>query len=151
MTQPVYTCVKGSGTSGIAGQAFLDAAAFTRSVASDASNISSINLAQFGDGPVEVAPLTLQHVDLLDTFSTADRKDVGATTPMRGEHFADLGQGEPQSFALQNEGETVAVFMTEHAGGANPLRRQQAFALIKTQSPERDARIPGKFSDGNIV
>src|SRR6478736_525066 len=110
-----------------------------------------INLPQFSQRHFDVAPLTLQHIDLLHAFPAADRQGVGATTCARGKHFADFGQGEPEPFTLQNEGQPVAVSVAKDTGAAVAVGGKQTFALVKSQCPQSHARFARKLADGNIA
>jgi hypothetical protein len=81
-------------------------------------------LPQFGQRPLDVTPLALQHIDLLDAFSTADWQSLVAAASARGEHFADFSQRKTQSLALQDQREAIAVVMGEKAscrGVSKPL------------------------------
>jgi hypothetical protein len=110
-----------------------------------------INLPQFSQRRFDVAPLTLQHIDLLHAFPAADRQGVGATTCTCGEHFADFGQGEPEPLTLQNEGQPVAVSVAKDTGAAVSMGGEQTLALVKSQCPQSHARFARKFADGNIA
>src|SRR6478609_4471365 len=110
-----------------------------------------INLPQFSQRRFDVAPLALQHVDLLHAFPAADRQGVGATTCTCGEHLADFSQGEPEPLTLQNEGQPVAVSVTKDTGGAVTVGGEQTLALVKSECPQGHARFARKLADGNIA
>ena len=117
MTELVYTCIKAVGTRG--------AVARLRSVRMRGrpdiryNEYVGVNLSQLGQRPVNIAPLALQHLDLVNTLRAVDR--LGAAVRTCGQHFADLG---------------CAPIV---------LRGQQTFALVKTQSPQGDSGLMGKF------
>src|SRR5262245_18609938 len=108
----------------------------------------SVNLAQFRQRLLDVAPLTLQQIDLLYALLAADRESVGATACAGGEHVADLGQSESEPFALQNESKPVTVRVAKDAGAPVALGREQTFALVKSQCTQCHSGLARKLADG---
>src|SRR5262245_46167254 len=90
-----------------------------------------IDLAQFGQRSIDVTPLTLQHIDLLNALAPVDWQSLVTTACARGQHFADFCQRETQPLALQDQRQALAIVMAEESRGTVPPRRQQAFALVK--------------------
>jgi hypothetical protein len=68
---------------------------------------------------------------LLNTFAPIDWQSLVTTTYARGQHFAEFGERETQSLALQDQRQALAIVMAEKSRCAVPPRRQQTLALAK--------------------
>jgi hypothetical protein len=98
---------------------------------SEANKHLRVDLAQFGQRSIDVTPLALQHIDLLNAFAPIDWQSLVTTTYARGQHFAEFGERETQSLALQDQRQALAIVMAEKSRCAVPPRRQQTLALAK--------------------
>src|SRR5262249_3834713 len=151
MTYPVYTCVKRRGNrlvktgSTLAGAGRPDP---PRDLGT--GKHLAVDLTQLCQRLFDLAPLTLQQIDLLHALLAADRERVGAAPCARSEHFADFGQSEPESFALQNQREAITIPVAIDTRARVSLGCEQTLALVKSQCAQREARLARKLADGKI-
>jgi hypothetical protein len=67
------------------------------------------------------------------------------------QHVANFAEGEAEPFALLDEREAGAIYVAKNPGITVALRRQQTFALIKPQCPQRHSGLAGKVANGNAI
>jgi hypothetical protein len=101
-----------------------------------------IKLAQFTYHRLDIAPRALEQRNLCRTRIARDRQPIFPAGSLRLlQHLVNLGQGEPEAFALQDQAQAVEILEIVEPRVADPRRPKQAFALIKPQGPQRPRRI----------
>ncbi len=71
-----------------------------------------------------------------------------AHTIVHAEQLADLGKGQAQPFAPQDEAQPSSITLGIDAVASGTGRGQKPFVLVEADGPWRDAEFTGKFGNG---
>ena len=104
-----------------------------------------VNLPQLGDRCFDAAFLLLEHFDLLHALLA---REVQAAVMRPVQQMFDLGEGEAQSPARQDDAEAFAIAGPIEPRGTVTVRSEEAFRFVEPQGAERDAVFLGDLSDG---
>jgi len=103
-----------------------------------------VNLPQLGDRHLDTALLLLEQFDLLHALLAGE---VQAAVVLPVEKMFDLRKREAQPSAGQYETETFAVTRPIQPRVAMPVRRDEAFGLVKAQGAERETVLLRDLAD----
>src|ERR1700722_17227623 len=103
---------------------------------------------QLGEGLGGLAQLLLQMRDLLDALLARELERLRRTLALLGrDHLRDLGDGEAELAALEDERDVVLVGRRVDAAAALARRLEQALALVETQRARRHAELFRHLAD----